>query len=101
MGVVRYAPLTEEDLYEISLFTIKQWSVQQADIYLAELEEFCELISNFPGIGRECDVISPGLRRMEHKSHVVFFVPVMDGITISRILHKSRDISDEEFEEFS
>jgi toxin ParE1/3/4 len=93
--------LAEDDLYEIAVFTIKQWSAQQADSYLAGLEEFCELISGFPGIGRECDEISPGLRRMEHKSHVVFFFPAADGITISRILHKSRDISDEEFEEFS
>jgi plasmid stabilization system protein ParE len=37
---------------------------------------------------------------MEHESHVVFFYPAADGITVARIFHKSRDISDEEFDEF-
>jgi plasmid stabilization system protein ParE len=37
---------------------------------------------------------------MEHESHIIFFSPVEDGILVSRIFHKSRDISDEEFDEF-
>ena len=100
MGVVRYSPLAEDDLYEIALFTIENWNAEQADLYVAGLEEFCELISGFPGIGRECDEISPGLRRIEHKSHIIFFYPAEGGILVTRIFHMSRDISDEEFEEF-
>jgi len=100
MGAVGYSPKAEDDLYEIAVFTIKKWSVVQAEQYIAGLEEFCGLISDFPGIGRECNEISLGLRRMEHKSHVVFFFPTEDGILVSRVFHKSRDISDEEFDEF-
>jgi toxin ParE1/3/4 len=100
VGRVRYTPLAEDDLYEIASFTKKKWSVAQADRYIAGLEEFCALIADFPGIGRECREISPGLRRMEHESHVVFFYPAEDGITVARIFHKSRNISDEEFDEF-
>ena len=37
---------------------------------------------------------------MEHESHIIFFFPAEDGILVSRIFHKSRDISDEEFDEF-
>jgi plasmid stabilization system protein ParE len=44
--------------------------------------------------------ISPLLRRMEHEAHIVFFVLTEDGILVSRVFHRSRDISDEDFEEF-
>ncbi len=100
MSRVRYTPLAEDDLYDIATFTKKKWSVAQADRYIAGLEEFCEFVAGFPRIGRECREISPGLRRMEHESHVVFFYPTADGITVVRIFHKSRDISDDEFDEF-
>lgn len=101
MGVVRYSPRAEDDLDDIAIFTVEHWGVEQADRYVAGLEEFCELIADFPGIGRECDKIAPRLRRMEHQSHVLFFFPAEDGILVSRIFHKSRDISDEEFDEFA
>jgi toxin ParE1/3/4 len=101
VGVVRYSPRAEDDLYEIAIFTIERWSVEQADRYVAGLEEFCELISDFPGIGRACDEIAPRLKRMEHESHIIFFFPAEDGILVSRLFHKSWDISDEEFDEFA
>jgi toxin ParE1/3/4 len=97
MGLIRYSARAEDDLYEIAIFTMGQWGIAQADRYIAGLEEFCELIANFPGIGRECDEIAPRLRRMEHESHVIFFFPKDDGILVSRVFHQKRNISDEEF----
>jgi toxin ParE1/3/4 len=100
MGLVRYSRRAEDDFYEIAIYTVEQWGTAQADRYMAELEAFCELLADFPGIGRECDEIAPQLRRMEHESHVVFFFSKDDGILVSRVFHKKRNISDEEFDEF-
>lgn len=39
-------------------------------------------------LGRTCDDVRPGLRRMECGRHVVFYRSEAGGILISRILHQ-------------
>jgi len=46
------------------------------------------MLADNPALGRSCDYIRPGLRRLEHDSHVVFYRQQLDGILISRILHR-------------
>jgi hypothetical protein len=41
-----------------------------------------------PALGRACDYIRPGLRRMEHGRHVVFYRQAAGGIPVSRILRQ-------------
>jgi toxin ParE1/3/4 len=96
----RLSARAKTDLLEIAHYTQRKWGETQAKTYIGGLEEFCGLLAGFPGIGRACETIAPQLRRMEHESHVVFFFPAEDGILVSRFFHKSRDISDEEFDEF-
>ena len=67
--------------------------------YLNELEAFCQTLADNPALGRPCDEVRQGLRRMEHGQHVVFYRQERTGILISRILHQSmlperRDASD-------
>lgn len=40
-------------------------------------------------MGRPCDEVRRGLRRMEHGKHVVFYRREPTGILISRILRQS------------
>jgi toxin ParE1/3/4 len=48
----------------------------------------CKRLADFPGIGRPCDEIRPGLRRAEHAKHVIFFGLDPEGSFVSRILHE-------------
>src|ERR1039457_6286008 len=41
-----------------------------------------------PALGRACDYIRLGLRRMEHGRHVVFYRQAAGGIPVSRILRQ-------------
>jgi toxin ParE1/3/4 len=41
-----------------------------------------------PALGRACSEIRPGLRRLEHGRHVVFYRQDAAGILVSRILHQ-------------
>jgi toxin ParE1/3/4 len=42
-----------------------------------------------PALGRRCDEIRGGLRRLEHGKHVIFYRQQdNDGILVSRILHQ-------------
>ena len=59
------------------------------------------LIADQPAIGRRCDEIRPGLRRIERGRHVIFYRDGPGGILISRILHQQmlpehHSIDDEE-----
>ena len=100
MALTHYSARAESDLFEIATFTVETWGVRQADQYIRGLEELCGQLAAFPKMGRACDAISRGLRRMEYESHVVLFFPQEQGILIARVFHKSRNIRDEEFDEF-
>lgn len=86
---VRYSVAAESDLSSIVEYTLGRCGEAQADRYLAELEDACERLGGAPEVGRACDWLSPGLRRTEEGSHVIFFVAKAKGILVVRILHKS------------
>lgn len=86
---VQYSVAAEADLFAIAEYTLERWGEGQADRYLAGLEKTCERLGGAPELGRACDWLSPGLRRMEEGSHVIFFVAQVRGILVVRVLHKS------------
>ena len=46
------------------------------------------MLADNPELGRTCDDVRPGLRRMESGRHVVFYREDTGGILVSRILHQ-------------
>jgi len=85
---VRFSRLSETDLLEIALYTLRTWGEAQTDRYLCKLEECCHLLADNPALGRPCDEIRPGLRRMLEEKHVVFYRDEPGGILVCRILHQ-------------
>lgn len=53
-----------------------------------------------PSLGRPCDDLLPGARRIEQGKHVVFFRQDGDGVQVLRVLHErmlaERHLGDEE-----
>ena len=60
---------------------------EQLGPYLDDLEACCQMVADDPTLGRACDDIRPGLRRMERGRLVVFYRQDAGGILVSRILH--------------
>jgi toxin ParE1/3/4 len=81
--------LSEADLETILEYTLKTWGGKQCESYLGNLQACLQGLADQPGLGRNCDAIRPGLMRMEHGRHVVFYRPKEYGIRIIRILHQS------------
>ena len=93
MSDFRLSLLAEDDLVEIGDYTQRRWGAGQANRYLDGLEHCCLMhcclmlgclmlgclmlgclmLAANPELGRVCDDVRVGLRRMEHASHVVFF----------------------------
>lgn len=88
MAQFRVSRRAEADLYNIGLYTLRTWGETQAGRYISELENCCQLLAGNPALGRSCDEVRPGLRRMEQGRHVVFYREEPGGILISRILHQ-------------
>ena len=88
MPVFYLSKRAEADLLNIGAYSIRNWGRSQAALYLNDLEACCQRLADNPGLGRACDEIRPGLRRMEHGKHAVFYRVVPDGIVVSRILHE-------------
>jgi toxin ParE1/3/4 len=98
MSEVRYSLRAEYDLNEIAEYTKRTWSEAQADRYLGEIQSCCERLADSPALGRKCDAVRLGVRRMEQGSHVIFFTVEKKGIVVARILHKSMVPSLQDFD---
>ena len=89
MAVFRFSRRAEADLLSIGNYTLRTWGKAQTARYIRDLEVFCQTLADNPGLGRPCGDVRPGLRRLEHGKHVVFYRQELTGILVSRILHQS------------
>ena len=89
---VRYAKKAESDLAEILSGTVERWGKGQAARYLDGLVGTLELLAAQPALGRLYTGNDFGWRRFEHVSHVIVYQTLRKGVSILRIIHKSRQI---------
>jgi toxin ParE1/3/4 len=73
----------------IGLYSFRTWGEIQTDRYMRQLEDCCQLLADNLALGRPCDEIRPGLRRMKQGKRVVFYREESGGILICRIMHQS------------
>jgi toxin ParE1/3/4 len=92
----RFSRRAEADLLSVGECTLQTWGKAQAACYIGELELRCQTLADNPALGRPCNDIRPGLRRLEHRKHIIFYRQEREGILISRILNK-RMIPDRHF----
>ena len=89
MAAFRFSRRAAADLLSIADYTLRTWGGAQAGRYIGELETCCQMLADNPMLGRSCDDVRPGLRRMEHGKHVVFYrLQKAGGILVVRILHQ-------------
>jgi toxin ParE1/3/4 len=87
VALLRFSRRAEGDLQGICDHTVEAWGEDQAVRYIDALEAFCRMLAENPALGRRCDDVRRGLRRMESERHVVFYEEEADGILVSRIQH--------------
>lgn len=80
------------DLENIYEYTILNFGLEQARVYLSDLHERFGMLAEHPMRGRSASQFAPGLRRLEYQSHVVFYLPKENGVRIVRVLQQSMDV---------
>jgi toxin ParE1/3/4 len=88
VSAFRFSLRAETDLAEIARYTLRQWGEDQTIRYIDDLEACCQQLAASPELGRLCDDVRPGLRRMERGRHVIFYRQEPGGILVSRVLHQ-------------
>jgi len=78
----------EADLVEIGRYTEERWGREQRVRYLTALDQRFFAVADNPALGKACDELYPGLRRIPEGSHVVYFREVGGEVEIVRVLHE-------------
>jgi len=80
------------DLEEIWLYTVRKWSVAQADRYYNLISEEINYICKNTNTGRSMEHIRAGYRASKVKSHLIFYRIKNNTVEVIRILHEKMDI---------
>jgi len=86
-------PKTLADLESIWDYTVETWGEEQAERYLRLINQSFHKIADNPGLGRPCDAIRKGYRRLGVGRHMVFYRAGDNGIDVVRILHERMDVN--------
>lgn len=93
MSILLLSPAAQADLEQIWDYTYHRWDSDQADEYLRELQRALERAATNPLIGRPCDEIRRGYRKLAAGSHVLSYRVISGGgIDVVRVLHRRMDI---------
>jgi len=88
----RVTPRAEQDLDLIADYTIKEWGENRLRIYLEQIIEQFEWLSENPLAGSVRDDIHPDYRSFLVGRHLIFYIITDDTIDIIGVPHSSRDI---------
>ena len=84
-------PLVFEDLAEIWDY-IAEYSLSRADDFIDSIDRKFHELAQSPHIGRSRNELLPGVLSFPFGRYIIFYLIILGGIEIVRVLHASRDI---------
>jgi len=82
----------ERDLDDLLTFGTIRFGEAVADEYFFSFDDIFARILDHPGIGVAIDTIDPGVRKLTHRNHRVFYEIEGDCVRVLRILHHAMDV---------
>ncbi len=76
------------DLTELYAYGFEKFGLSVADAYADGLHVCFERLALNPRMGRLTESAGAGLRRLEHRRHVIFYEIEPDGVRIVAIVHE-------------
>ena len=86
--------LALRDLEEIWLFTLSEWSVEQADAYTSSIFARLNWLADNPSAGKPRDDIKPGYFCFPEGRHLIFYIMTDNTVDVIGIPHQSMDITE-------
>ena len=89
MGVYSLSNAAEADFENLYEYGILTFGIEQARQYALLLKDGMQTLADNVKLGRTAYEFAPGLRRLTCGSHILFYLPISNGILVVRILHQS------------
>lgn len=89
--IYKISPLAKIDLEEIWIYTMKQWSMKQADKYICTILAAFENLASGKSIGTSTHVRA-GYYKYTVGAHVIYYQDNASTVAIIRILHRRMDV---------
>src|SRR5882672_72358 len=86
-----WSPQAQEDLLSIWHFGAREWSPEQADRHLRDIEDMTDRLRDDPKLGHKRDDLIRGLRSILIRPHLIFYQLSAGTVTIVRVLHQRFD----------
>ena len=81
----------DRDINSIYHYSAREFGERQTDKYLKGLENKLQQLSNNTQLGKACDWLIEGYRRLDYEGHVIYYRQRKNDIFIVRILHQRQD----------
>jgi toxin ParE1/3/4 len=82
----------DKDLENIFVYSVENFGMERAEKYISDIvTAFQNLAADNFKQGRDYSHVRPNLYALDVVSHVIFYKPTKDGVSIYRVLHKSMD----------
>lgn len=91
MTSYQLSPSAIQDLEEIKAHVADQRPSAVEGI-LDAIESACQLVAEYPGVGRSREEVDEGVMSFPIGSYIIFYYRDDDPFGIARILHGSRDL---------
>ncbi|WP_452224296.1 type II toxin-antitoxin system RelE/ParE family toxin [Lacinutrix chionoecetis] len=92
MGNYKISVIAKQDLKNIFKYSFKEFGLNQAEIYIHQLEISIEKLAINPDIGKTRNELKNGLYSFPEQEHIIFYRIFKNHIRIVRILHNKRDL---------
>lgn len=81
----------KQDLVEIYQYSWAKWGVEQADKYLAAIDDAIVQVLHYPHLGSSRDEVLSGNRVVFVGRHAIYYRYIAEIVHIDRVLHQSMD----------
>ena len=88
---ILYGPEAEADIVRLVRWSGKRFGAAQTRTYVAGLREAIARLRDMPEIAPPVSHGDRAYRRLVHRSHVVYSMPLSDHIRIVRVFHMRQD----------
>ncbi len=86
-------PQALQDLIEIWRYIADESGEPRADKYLRRLNDVITYVAQQPPMGSaRPEIQEEGIRNFVAESHVIFYIALLDGMELVRVIHGSQDL---------
>lgn len=82
-----------QDIEEIADYLAQQSNFDRAEQFVQKFNEQFSRIAQFPGLGRQRNEISPGIRSLPIDTYLLLYIATGANVEILRVVSGFRDLS--------